>query len=59
MVGGFPAVAIKAWHRQTVGLARISKSIETCEAPANKRPAGAPTGRRWVRLSAFPSRDND
>ena len=23
VVGGFPAVPIKAWHRQTVGLARL------------------------------------
>jgi UDP-3-O-[3-hydroxymyristoyl] glucosamine N-acyltransferase len=25
VVGGFPAVAIKDWHRQTVGLAALSK----------------------------------
>jgi UDP-3-O-[3-hydroxymyristoyl] glucosamine N-acyltransferase len=25
VVGGFPAVAIKDWHRQTVGLAQLSK----------------------------------
>lgn len=23
VVGGFPAMAIKAWHRQTIGLARL------------------------------------
>jgi UDP-3-O-[3-hydroxymyristoyl] glucosamine N-acyltransferase len=40
VVGGFPAVAIKAWHRQTVGLARISKSIEDSRRATNKRPAG-------------------
>ncbi len=26
IVGGFPAMAVKAWHRQTVGLARLFKS---------------------------------
>lgn len=28
VVGGFPAMPIKDWHRQTVGLARLSKKVE-------------------------------
>ncbi|KAB2941989.1 MAG: UDP-3-O-(3-hydroxymyristoyl)glucosamine N-acyltransferase [Hyphomicrobium sp.] len=28
VVGGFPAVAIKSWHRQTIGIARLSKKVE-------------------------------
>ena len=28
VVGGYPAVAIKEWHRQTVGIARLSKKVE-------------------------------
>jgi UDP-3-O-[3-hydroxymyristoyl] glucosamine N-acyltransferase len=28
VVGGFPAVPIKTWHRQTVGIARLSKKVE-------------------------------
>ncbi len=26
VMGGFPAVPIKNWHRQTIGLARLSKN---------------------------------
>jgi UDP-3-O-[3-hydroxymyristoyl] glucosamine N-acyltransferase len=26
VMGGFPAVSIKNWHRQTIGLARLSRS---------------------------------
>lgn len=28
VVGGFPAVPIKTWHRQTIGIARLSKKVE-------------------------------
>jgi UDP-3-O-[3-hydroxymyristoyl] glucosamine N-acyltransferase len=28
VVGGFPAMPIKDWHRQTVGIARLSKKVE-------------------------------
>jgi UDP-3-O-[3-hydroxymyristoyl] glucosamine N-acyltransferase len=28
VMGGFPAIAIKEWHRQTVGIARMSKKVE-------------------------------
>lgn len=28
VVGGFPAIPIKDWHRQTVGIARLSKKVE-------------------------------
>jgi UDP-3-O-[3-hydroxymyristoyl] glucosamine N-acyltransferase len=26
-VGGFPAIPIKDWHRQTIGIARLSKKV--------------------------------
>ncbi|WP_072374559.1 UDP-3-O-(3-hydroxymyristoyl)glucosamine N-acyltransferase [Hyphomicrobium sp. NDB2Meth4] len=28
VVGGFPAMPIKDWHRQTIGIARLSKKVE-------------------------------
>jgi UDP-3-O-[3-hydroxymyristoyl] glucosamine N-acyltransferase len=28
VVGGFPATAIKDWHRQTIELTRLSKKVE-------------------------------
>ena len=28
VVGGFPAIPIKDWHRQTIGIARLSKKVE-------------------------------
>lgn len=28
VMGGFPAIPIKDWHRQTVGIARLSKKVE-------------------------------
>ena len=28
VVGGYPAVPIKEWHRQTVGMARLSKKVD-------------------------------
>jgi UDP-3-O-[3-hydroxymyristoyl] glucosamine N-acyltransferase len=27
VVGGFPAVGIKDWHRQTTSIARLSKKV--------------------------------
>jgi UDP-3-O-[3-hydroxymyristoyl] glucosamine N-acyltransferase len=28
VVGGFPAMPIKDWHRQTVGISKLSKKVE-------------------------------
>jgi UDP-3-O-[3-hydroxymyristoyl] glucosamine N-acyltransferase len=28
IMGGFPAMPIKDWHRQTIGIARLSKKVE-------------------------------